>query len=176
MQMFRVLEFLRIRDSKNTLLWKQVWRFSHRNYFQCLTLFLSAALQCRHLKCEKRLWKLKWGKCVNIWAKWGHIIRAYSSVLQNENLEMQLFKTFTTRNYRTVSTQGLWSYLHMYTQQCACIPFYVSVSLFFCKCWLYTSLLVKIWLHWTVNISESVSMHVWIWHPLCRCCDSLYME
>lgn len=129
----------------------------------------------------KSLWKLKWGKCVmNIGGKWGHIICAYSSVWQNENLEMQLCKLYTTRSYRTVATQGLWSYLHMYTQRCVCILFYVSVSmffcLFFCKCWLYTSPLVKIWLHWTVNISESVSMHVWIWHPLCRCCDSLYKE
>lgn len=126
MQMFRVLEFLRIRDSKNTLLWKQVWRFSMCNVVPQCSIAMSS------LTMWKSLWKLKWGKCVmNIGGKWGHIICAYSSVWQNENLEMQLCKIYTTRSYRTVATQGLWSYLHMYTQHCACILFYVSVSMFF---------------------------------------------
>lgn len=168
MQMFRVLEFLRIRDSKNTLLWKQVSSFSHRNYFQCVTLFLSAALQCHHLQREKRRWKLKqWGKCVSEYMSKmrSYYMCVFKCVTKWELGNAVMQNVHNKKLYRSVATEStLWSCLHMYTQQCACIPF-LCLSACFCKCYLYTWLLVKIWLHWTVNI--------WIWHPVC---DSFYME
>lgn len=131
MQMFRVLEFLRIRDSKNTLLWKQVSSFSHRNYFQCVTL--SSVQHCNVITYNVKNVDENWSNgasvfvWVNIWAKWGHIIRAYSSVWQNENLEMQLCKMYTTRNFIEVRLQKVCEVV------CICTHSNVHVYLF-CVC------------------------------------------
>jgi len=133
MEMFRVLEFLKIRDSKNMLLWKQVSSFSQRNYFQCVT-FLSSELQCYHLQCEKRTWKMKqWGKCVCV-SECMSKMRSYfmCTCVTKRELAVTVCKMYTTRNFTEVWLQKVC--LHMYTQQCACIPFLFVLSACFCKC------------------------------------------
>lgn len=68
---------------------------------------------------------------VSKWAKWGHIICAYSSVWQNENLEMQLCKMYTTRNFMEVWLQKVFVKLSAYVHTAMCLyTFSVSVSMF----------------------------------------------